>query len=475
MSRFVRIKTSDLIPAERMPFPEEWNMKRKYIPNDDTCLSAFPVLPRSDLRDTVAMRPPPPGEEEIPKPTKEKKRKRASPAVPPKPKKNKARKPRADPVARSAEAVQHLRGDEEEGEDDDCLLVARKRGSTEALKAAEPVVADAVQSRIKEISERSSSRVPEPWGGNRAPRLGGHSADEPEGPNSGALQKEDNVPSESLGIINVDESQPGPVFSEGKFRDVHAMKTPDKGTTHEGNDIFWECFAGVVVLHRQAFSKSRAELARCEAELKKLVEERDNLKRLYVQKEEEVRDLRVELAKAHQEQIELIEHAKQIGEVVEQLREELKVKEAETLGWKQHMDRLASEKYTLRAQLTSIERQLQNEKGESLARSQKIEELEAKSAVEIAKVKSEAEAFVASYRADAEAANIRAQEISIAAEVKLSCALDHARKQSRRETLEEVHARGFDLSPDIKKAKILDDEAAALLYDDEDSTSGSER
>nr|XP_033512099.1 uncharacterized protein LOC117276819 [Nicotiana tomentosiformis] len=27
LGRFVRVKTSDLIPAEDMPFPEKWNMK----------------------------------------------------------------------------------------------------------------------------------------------------------------------------------------------------------------------------------------------------------------------------------------------------------------------------------------------------------------------------------------------------------------------------------------------------------------
>ncbi|XP_070006441.1 uncharacterized protein [Nicotiana sylvestris] len=132
----------------------------------------------------------------------------------------------------------------------------------------------------------------------------------------------------------------------------------------------------------------------------------------------------------------------QKGELVEQLREELKMKEAETLGWKQHMDCLASKKDTLREQLTSIERQLQNAKEESLAQSRKIEELEAKSAAELAKAKSEAEAFV---------------------------------RQFRRETLEEVHARGFDLSADIEKARTLEEEVVALLSDDEDSASGSER
>nr|XP_016510398.1 PREDICTED: uncharacterized protein LOC107827723 [Nicotiana tabacum] len=161
-----------------------------------------------------------------------------------------------------------------------------------------------------------------------------------------------------------------------------------------------------ITLHRHAFSKSRAELTRCEAEIKKLVEERDNLKLLYVQKEEEIRGLRSDFTKAQSEQIELIEQAQLKGELVEHLREVLKVKEAETLGWKQHMDRLASEKDMLRSQLTLIERQLQNVKGESLAHSRKIEELEAKSVAELAKAKFEVEAFVASYRADTEAANI---------------------------------------------------------------------
>lgn len=62
-----------------------------------------------------------------------------------------------------------------------------------------------------------------------------------------------------------------------------------------------------MVLHREASSKSQAELSRCEAELKKLVEERDGLKLLYSQKEEEIMTLRAELTRAHRDQTELIE------------------------------------------------------------------------------------------------------------------------------------------------------------------------
>ncbi|XP_070003139.1 uncharacterized protein [Nicotiana sylvestris] len=178
------------------------------------------------------------------------------------------------------------------------------------------------------------------------------------------------------------------------------MGTPDTGMTHEGSENFRECLARIedgpdldalfifdeaerllkqtVSLHRQAFTKSWAELARCKAELKKLVEERDILKILYVKKEGEISDLRFQ----------------QKGKLVEQLREELYTKKAETLGWKKHMDSLASEKDALREQLTSIERQLQNAKEESLARSRKIEELKDKSAAELAKAKSMAEGLV---------------------------------------------------------------------------------
>ncbi|XP_070002708.1 uncharacterized protein [Nicotiana sylvestris] len=342
MSRFVRVRNSDLIPSERIPFLEEWNMK---------CLG-----------DTIAMRPPLAGEEEIPKPPKEKKRKRESPAATPKPKKSTVRKPKADIVALSPGMTQRLR-DQEEENDDDCLLVARKRGSTGASKCAEPEATNVVHPRIEEISKGSSSKVPEPSSNKREPRLGGHL--------------------------------------------------------------------------EETLSKSRAELARCEAELKKILEERDGLKTLYVKKEEENRALRADLAKACQERTELTEK-------VEQLREELKMKEVETLGWRQGMDSLASEKETIWEQLASLKCQLQSVKEESLAQGRKIEELKAKSAAELAKAKSDAEAIISSYRADTEVANAQEKKISYAAEVKLS------------------------------SANTLEEEVVALLSNDEDSASGSD-
>lgn len=67
----------------------------------------------------------------------------------------------------------------------------------------------------------------------------------PEGSSSEALQREDNVPSDSFGIINIGDLPLGPTFSERQFQDARAMETPDVGLAHKGNDIFRECFAGV--------------------------------------------------------------------------------------------------------------------------------------------------------------------------------------------------------------------------------------
>lgn len=108
-----------------------------------------------------------------------------------------------------------------------------------------------------------------------------------------------------------------------------------------------------------------------------------------------------------------------------------------------------------------------------MAWSRKVEELEAKLATDLAKAKSGAEMLVASFRIDVEAANIHAQEITVAEEVKLLCARDHTKQQSLRETLEEMYARGFDLLADIKSMKALKEEVAALLSDDKAIASGS--
>lgn len=95
---------------------------------------------------------------------------------------------------------------------------------------------------------------------------------------------------------------------------------------------------------------------------------------------------------------------------------------------------------------------------------------------EAEKVKADAEAIIAVYRADAEATQIRAKEVANMAQARSYLVAEHANYQSRRETLEEVHTRAFDLAVDIENVKVLEAQAKALLsFDDDDfgSTSGS--
>ncbi|XP_070049952.1 KNR4/SMI1 homolog [Nicotiana tomentosiformis] len=139
------------------------------------------------------------------------------------------------------------------------------------------------------------------------------------------------------------------------------------------------------------------------------------------------------------------------------------------------MDHLAAEKETARAQLSSAESQLQGMKEESLVQARKIEDLETRLASELAKDKSEAEkakaeadAFVAVYRADAESAQVQAKKTAKSAKTLAYWVAELAKCQSRRETLEEIHARGFDLTEEIKKAKELKADAGALDSDDDD-------
>nr|XP_033517291.1 uncharacterized protein LOC117281552 [Nicotiana tomentosiformis] len=196
------------------------------------------------LRDNVVMRSPA-GEVEVPKPTKDKRRRRASSPDTPKPRKSRARKSKADPSVLSTDVAQTLRDEDEEGEDADCLLVARKREGIETTRTTEPVAVEEVQPQTEMISEEGPSRVPESSGVDDASRHDEQPAGVPEGSSSEAFQREENSPSDLLGAIDIDDLPLSPTFSEGPFRDPRSIGTPDVGTAPEGDDIFRGCFAGV--------------------------------------------------------------------------------------------------------------------------------------------------------------------------------------------------------------------------------------
>ncbi|XP_070040557.1 uncharacterized protein [Nicotiana tomentosiformis] len=144
------------------------------------------------------------------------------------------------------------------------------------------------------------------------------------------------------------------------------------------------------------------------------------------------------------------------------------------------MDCFAAEKEATRAQLSSVENQLRGMKEKSSAQANKIEELKArlaseraKAKSEVEKAKSEAKAIVAIYRADVEAAQDQAREVAETTQPRAHWIVELAKCQSRRETLEEIHARGFDLTDEIIKTKEHEADARALASFDDDDDDGS--
>ncbi|XP_070049938.1 uncharacterized protein [Nicotiana tomentosiformis] len=242
------------------------------------------------------------------------------------------------------------------------------------------------------------------------------------------------------------------------------------------------------VLHHKAFFQSRGELSRYEAEVRKLTEERDTLKLLSEQREGEAKGLRAELEASRKEQVELAEQVQRIFEfnnidsglmannlvsqveqkfdVIRQLRTEVDVVKLEAEEWKKNMDCLASKKETTRTQLASAEAQLLSLKDKSLVQAKKIEEFQSqlssancdreRLAIELAAARTKVEktmenvdAMVVVYQSNIKAAQVRAKEVAEAAQDRANWVVEHAKCQSRRETLEEIHARGFDLTVEI--------------------------
>ncbi|XP_070047241.1 uncharacterized protein [Nicotiana tomentosiformis] len=175
-----------------------------------------------------------------------------------------------------------------------------------------------------------------------------------------------------------------------------------------------------------------------------------------------------------------ISQLQQKVERIEQFREEVDMMKAEILGWKESMDRFPTGKEVARAQLSSVESQLRGMKEKSSAQAKQIEELEARLASELAKAKSEAEkakpdadTIVAVYRADVETAQVQAREATKTAQTQAHWIAELAKCQSRRETLEEIHARGFDLTDEIIKAREIKADVGALASSDGDDDDGS--
>ncbi|XP_070057402.1 uncharacterized protein [Nicotiana tomentosiformis] len=75
------------------------------------------------------------------------------------------------------------------------------------------------------------------------------------------------------------------------------------------------------------------------------------------------------------------------------------------------------------------------------------------------------------------AEQVRAKEVAKAAQARENWVAEYTKCQSGRETLKEIHARVFDLTVEIEKAKELEVKTKLLVFPDDDdtgSTSGSD-
>ncbi|XP_070056739.1 uncharacterized protein [Nicotiana tomentosiformis] len=119
-------------------------------------------------------------------------------------------------------------------------------------------------------------------------------------------------------------------------------------------------------------------------------------------------------------------------------------------------------------------------KEKSSAQARQIKEIEARLDSKLAKAKSEAqkakaeaEAIVAVYRVGAEVAQVQEREAAETAQTQAYWIAELAKCQSRRKTLEEIHARGFDLTDEIINAKEHEVDARAMASSDDDDDDGS--
>ncbi|XP_070035111.1 uncharacterized protein [Nicotiana tomentosiformis] len=418
-------KTSQTTPQkEKAPSSQSTAAEILIEPWPEECLGNDVVLRPSSIEEEASA--------SVPKPVKDNKRKRASVPEDPKPKKRTARKPNKNAIPLALELVLRLRDkdDDEEEENDGSALATRTKKTIDVPPAAGSMVVHKAPPRTKGIPEKDLVGVPELLEIEDASHQSQQMGDMSEGPLLEYLRTEENAPSDSLGAAAIEDSPTFPAFSAG-----------DVAGTSDASDLFHgvkQALNQAITVHREACSRSQNELRRYEAELQWVMEEKNSLKLLLGQRGEEIKYLRDELAKAQRDQTDLFEQVmillkayrldtgtmanfsvsqlQQKIEMIGKLREELDVIKAESLQWKEGMDRFAVEKEAARAQLSSSETQLQRMKEKGLVQAGRIEELEARFACELAKAESDAEkakadadALVAIYWAEVEASQIEAR------------------------------------------------------------------
>ncbi|XP_070010218.1 uncharacterized protein [Nicotiana sylvestris] len=224
----------------------------------------------------------------------------------------------------------------------------------------------------------------------------------------------------------------------------------------------------------RAFDRLKAELLHYEDPLRDARDREKSLRLLCAAKERELVSFRYEVDRSRAREALLEKQLKDKVDELEQLWGEVGRAKREFTELQAHLNAHSEAKERAQVEVFALEAQIQVTRANDSAQVKMIVRLSS----ELSREKTE----VVNVRAEVVMNNTRAgkkmaaySSSDVAAKAKLKKTLDHAnnskeyvRCRSRREILEEIHARGFDLSGEIEQAKGEEYDAKFLLSDAED-------
>ncbi|XP_070010137.1 uncharacterized protein [Nicotiana sylvestris] len=238
-----------------------------------------------------------------------------------------------------------------------------------------------------------------------------------------------------------------PVSTDGTSKSeerVVPSSSPNKGTLGDTKPLnIGSAFGEAQRLGFMAFDRLKSELLRYEARLRRTSDREKSLNLLCAKKESELVSILIFQLDSKTEELE-----RSWGEVgrVKHEFDELQA----------HVDAQVVAKENALAKVSTLEMQIQTTRASDSARANMIARLES----ELSKAKAEvvnarAEAVMSSTMVDQRAAANLKSVATARAEPRrtlgrASSSKEYTKCKSRRETLEEVHARGFDLSEEIE-------------------------
>ncbi|XP_070019650.1 uncharacterized protein [Nicotiana sylvestris] len=151
-------------------------------------------------------------------------------------------------------------------------------------------------------------------------------------------------------------------------------------------------------------------------------------------RDKELEELQASLEAALREKAALSDKVEQSNSRISQL-------EAEVSGLKERRETVIGELATSRGLLSDTRREIAT----------------------LATAKSKAERDYVTYREDVATSHAMVRDISLAAGQKLARAVDHAKAKVKREVLEELESRGFEISADLEEARVMEGRMALLI------------